>query len=547
MPEVKITLRTIDEASKPARKVKEEFQSLAPGIEKAGKSITGFVSANATLLAGLAGTAIAIKKVYDIAKEGAGIEFAKERFDRLAESIGTTGDVLLDKMQVATKGTLSDMEAMRAATDLLSLGLAKTQEEAIRLATVQSGLAMDTNQLVLALTNQTTMRFDQLGVSVDGFQDKVNALKKSGLSASDAFKEAFLQQAEEQLKRVGNAADSAAGQYAIFEANIKNVTDALKEQVAQGLNPVIENTNKTTEVRKKLNQALEEGLLTEEQHEEILKLTARGYGDNSKALEILNSVIQDANPDLQELENSFYKVRDAVNAVSEDYGAQVKLINSMQSSEESFTERSKDLAEERAEAESKLQELRGQGYVEQSTQIQDQLSKIDEIKAKEAELAEERAKQSLQFVSNILAENLARDGWTENEFNAFAAQQEAWGLWSADVVEKSKAAWQDANKITDAINAIPTSKDVTIRIFSEPVAIGNASGSAYEQYKQGEKAYANGGSFIIPPSYGYEGFNMGGMATASGGETVTITPENSRDAFDYDKLARTIVTAWESR
>ena len=32
----------------------------------------------------------------------------------------------------------------------------------------------------------------------------------------------------------------------------------------------------------------------------------------------------------------------------------------------------------------------------------------------------------------------------------------------------------------------------------------------------------SGGSFIIPSAYGYEGFNLGGMATASGGETVTV-------------------------
>jgi hypothetical protein len=42
----------------------------------------------------------------------------------------------------------------------------------------------------------------------------------------------------------------------------------------------------------------------------------------------------------------------------------------------------------------------------------------------------------------------------------------------------------------------------------------------------GEDQYANGGSFVIPMGFGHEGFNMGGMATASGGETVTITPKN---------------------
>jgi hypothetical protein len=37
--------------------------------------------------------------------------------------------------------------------------------------------------------------------------------------------------------------------------------------------------------------------------------------------------------------------------------------------------------------------------------------------------------------------------------------------------------------------------------------------------------YALGGEFMIPMGYGYEGFGLGGIATASGGETVTVTPK----------------------
>ena len=78
------------------------------------------------------------------------------------------------------------MEAMALAADLLALGLAKNSDEAVRLAKVQSGLGMDMNQLVL-LTNQTTMRFDALGVSVDGFDEKVKQLKATGMSTNEAF------------------------------------------------------------------------------------------------------------------------------------------------------------------------------------------------------------------------------------------------------------------------------------------------------------------------------------------------------------------------
>lgn len=37
--------------------------------------------------------------------------------------------------------------------------------------------------------------------------------------------------------------------------------------------------------------------------------------------------------------------------------------------------------------------------------------------------------------------------------------------------------------------------------------------------------HATGGQFMIPQSYGNEGFRMGNQDTASGGELVTITPK----------------------
>lgn len=229
-------------------KTAREAEKAARDTARAQKqSYQDMIGAAKSLSVGILAVGAALKGTYDIAKQGAALEFTREKFDRLAQSIGTTGDVLAGKMKEATKGTLSNFEAMAAATDLISLGLANTQEEAIRLATVQSGLAMDTNQLVLALTNQTTMRFDQLGVRVEGFQEKVDALKASGLDASAAFKEAFLQQAEEQLLRVGNAADSSYGSFLKLEAIIKNTGDSIKISIADSFAPMIEQLVRTRE------------------------------------------------------------------------------------------------------------------------------------------------------------------------------------------------------------------------------------------------------------------------------------------------------------
>src|SRR5574343_153586 len=243
---IQIPLEVMDKATAPAEKLNRSLRDMGKSGEDAAKGFksasTGLTELNSALQLAQAGMA-ALKKGYDFAKEGAQIEFTKVKFDRLAQTIGTTGDSLLKKLRPVTRGVMSDMELIASATDTMSLGLVRNERDAVLLTSVMAGLGMDMNQVVLALSNQTTMRFDQLGVAVTGFDDKVKALKETGMDANAAFTEAFLQQAEEQLAKVGHAADTTAGEFMQLEASWKNFTDQLKEGAAEGFAPVIEGLN----------------------------------------------------------------------------------------------------------------------------------------------------------------------------------------------------------------------------------------------------------------------------------------------------------------
>jgi len=105
----------------------------------------------------------------------------------------------------------------------------------VRLTKVAGALGMNMNQLVLTLTNQTTMRLDALGVSVDGVDEKVEKLKATGMSASEAFNEAFLQQAEQQMALLGDRAETDAAAFDRMNAAFTNVGDGLKQNLAPAL------------------------------------------------------------------------------------------------------------------------------------------------------------------------------------------------------------------------------------------------------------------------------------------------------------------------
>jgi hypothetical protein len=53
---------------------------------------------------------------------------------------------------------------------------------------------------------------------------------------------------------------------------------------------------------------------------------------------------------------------------------------------------------------------------------------------------------------------------------------------------------------------------------------GGSGGLSPDERDENRNQHAAGGSFLIPMSYGNEGFKMGNGDSASGGEMVTITP-----------------------
>ena len=239
MANLQIVISALNKASGEINKVKSEIKGVGDtgkvaqgGVKGFGASLSSVIGTAGMVAAGVAAVGVALKEFYETAKEGAQLEYARTKFDNLAESIGIVSDALLVDLREATRGTVSDAELVAGAANFMALGLADTHDEVVRLTRVAGALGMNMNQLVLTLTNKTTMRFDQLGVAVEGFDEKVKALEATGLSAQEAFTEAFLQQAEEQIQRVGDISETSAGKIMQMESAFKNLGDAIKLSMA---------------------------------------------------------------------------------------------------------------------------------------------------------------------------------------------------------------------------------------------------------------------------------------------------------------------------
>lgn len=327
MANLQIVISALNKASGDITKVKDDIAGVGKSGKEAQGGVDGFFKkiqggiATAALAAGaVTAVSVALKQVYQAAKEGAELEYATTKFDNLAASIDTVSTALMDDLREATAGMVSDAELIGGAGDFMALGLAKSHDEVVRLATVAGALNMNMNQLVLTLTNQTTMRFDALGVSVDGFDAKVKALEATGLSASDAFKEAFLQQAEEQIGKVGSAADQSVGSFKRLESATKNLADSLKKELAPIIAPVAEglanlitgltptDLSRFPEFLDTLTVAMNEGAIVGTQYDQMLRDVHNGFVSIPDGIRQVNELLSvhrknamlssDANQDL---------------------------------------------------------------------------------------------------------------------------------------------------------------------------------------------------------------------------------------------------------
>lgn len=502
---VDIIIRTVDESK--SKGLKASFTEINQAVELLRKGLE------------------AVKKLYDFSKEGAEIDFTREKFNRLAESIGTTGDVLIGKLKTATQGIYSDLDLMANATDMVGLGLANTSDEAVRLATVAAGLNMNMNQLTLTLTNKTTMRFDALGVRVNGFKERLEKLEEQGYSTDAAFQEAFLQQAEEQLGLVGNAADSTLGSYMKLEGGVKDLTATWKEQSAKALEPLVKvlgdalerSSRYETAVRisgvtyKDFNAIAKELNLTQEEYVDFVLRSTEATNENTKAVELSKEQIG-------ELTKANQEWLDLIGTVSSEYKTQADRIN--------------DINEERADIEGQMQADLAAGWWEGSERIQGYKDKLAELDDKESEYTANFEENKNKRVLAMLEEELSKDGLTEEETQYLEDLGVAWGIYTQEAIDSARDTRTEVQDLVDQFNNMPTEKVVTVTTYHVDNYLQSTGSRALD------RGYASGtdGWETVPPGYPNDSYTIG----LTSGEPFYVgksgtSPEDAPRAAGVDK------------
>ena len=198
-----------------------------------------------------------MKEAYRFAREGAEIERLQDKFRNLGRELGLSAD-FAKELSRETGGLVNEFEVVAKSVDALGLRLVDNEEDLRRLILSGAQLGFDTNELVLALANQSKRRLDQLGIDLKTFNQNLEVEIQAGMSKQDAFVAAFLSTAENQIKRYGEVGESVLGVYIEFESRLDTIKTTAKKAAAEGLAPFLAEINDIIEAIEILNAMGEE-------------------------------------------------------------------------------------------------------------------------------------------------------------------------------------------------------------------------------------------------------------------------------------------------
>ena len=233
---ISIVIKAIDQFSNPLKKAQK-------GIEQTGKTtnkLTSFFKANQVAIMAAAGAIVGFG--VDAVKSALKSEQAFQSFNLV---VGDTADLLLDEMQRASKGMISDFELVSNANRALALGIQKNDipgllEVATARAKIFGRTATEAfNDLAIGIGRGSRLILDNLGIILD--LNKVNSdyAKVLGKNSDELTemekKQALVNAILEESAGLVKAQNFLLETHAEMLARVKSDWDNFKDSVGAAL------------------------------------------------------------------------------------------------------------------------------------------------------------------------------------------------------------------------------------------------------------------------------------------------------------------------
>lgn len=255
------------------------------GVKESSSALKGLTTVSKTVtkaLGALSAEAVIMKKAFDLGRQGGEVIQTAESFEVLLKNVGAAPDLLKD-LQVASRGTVSDMKLMTSTSTLLAgtqgelaSALANSTPELLEIAKAAQKLNPalgDTtflyDSLARGIKRASPLILDNLGIVVKVSEANETYAKSIGKSAdaltAEEQKMALLNETLRAgrilIEQAGGSTESATDDFDRLNASIENITNNLKAR----LFPVLADAASTLELLLTWNQRINEALKEQEQ------------------------------------------------------------------------------------------------------------------------------------------------------------------------------------------------------------------------------------------------------------------------------------------
>jgi len=242
-----LVLEARNEAKQALNEVREDLGSVRDTAAGAWQGLSSAIPGLGTILsgAGLAGGALGAwqlgQKAIELSKIGAAADRAAEAFER---RLGGDATAALEKLRIASQGTISDMGLMESATKAQMLGVADDAETLAGLLEVASrrgrdlgmGTAAAFSDIVTGIGRLSPMLLDNLGIVMDAkgtYESYAEAIGKTADALTEVEKRQALVERVLQEATGDPGTLDAAGRIEAEAAAWENFTTALGQNLTE--------------------------------------------------------------------------------------------------------------------------------------------------------------------------------------------------------------------------------------------------------------------------------------------------------------------------
>ncbi len=469
-------------------------------------------------------------------------------FTELQSAIGL-GKEALDLIQGAYNQTVGAAAAYADQVGQLSRITGMSTESSSRLLDVTDKMGVEFGQLETALRFMSKNGVEPSIQGIAQLSDQYRALsdpidrnnfliKEFGRSGLDMAM--LMNQGSAAIERMAGETNKylllsqqqydASVQNKIATKEFNEAIEAQKIALGNELMPTLTKVlNYETDWMNALEQAREEGVKGYFQ----INQRAQAIMQEAEAARAATSANQDNTAALRDQAGAAQLDSEALAAMSNTYQTTLNLAASLRQENGNYNKQLGELMAKQSDEEQQLKTLAAQGWSPLSQKVQDVKKQYNDTAESIDALQEQHHQAIAKMEYDLLVAKLSADGLTSSEFDMAQQVGVSLGVFTQAEADQAKA----YNKVTDAAAAGKLSAE-QLKGALDDVANGNynidlnfvSNGlppilQQYQIPQAGQaRRYQHGGSFIVPPEYGNEGFSLGGMATASGGERIDISP-----------------------